>query len=86
MSRFAWAVVLALMLVAGMVGYALADIPDARPSTVDPTHTVHWCVRQGTGPMHAVNAFDETQAAGKTCGQVAAGWDDLYTAPVIPAP
>jgi hypothetical protein len=77
--RLTYALLLAAVLVAGLVGYALADIPDATPSSPDPSHTMYLCVRQGTSQLHAVYVLDKTQ------GNCPAGWDERYVVPAIPA-
>jgi hypothetical protein len=65
------------LLMAG--GQALADIPDATPSTPDPSHTLYLCVRDGTAAMRPVYALD------KSIGNCATGWDEKHAVPAIPA-
>jgi hypothetical protein len=50
MRRLTYALLLAVALVAGMVGYALADIPDTHPSSPDTAHTLYLCVYPIGGP------------------------------------
>jgi hypothetical protein len=63
-------------------GQALASIPDATPSSPDPSHTFRVCVRQGTVPQHAMEALDTAQGTGH-CNS---GWDEKQLVPAIPAP
>jgi hypothetical protein len=49
MRRLIWALLLAAVLLAGLVGYAVADIPDAHPSAPDPEHTFYGCVYPAVG-------------------------------------
>jgi hypothetical protein len=62
MRRLTYALLLAVALVAGAVGYAVADIPDTRPSSPDPAHTFYGCVypKGSTSALQTFYALDKT--------------------------
>lgn len=78
MRRLLVAGALALMLVIGLIVGAWADIPDSRPSVVDPTHTLYGC--------HANNltAYKEFRLLDKSQGNCPFGWREVTFAPVVP--
>jgi hypothetical protein len=87
MRRLMAAVLLAVALVAGMVGYALADIPDTEPSAPDFAHTLHFCVKEGV-ILQVPYAFDRSLAAAQgkpTCAQwLGTGYKDVPVVPAVP--
>jgi hypothetical protein len=80
MRTFWTAAVLALVLLAGVVGYALADVPDATPSTPDPSHTFYVCVTRAPQPYKTWYALDKSQ------GNCPSTTDEKWLVPAIPAP
>lgn len=89
MRRLFWAVVLAVALVGGMVGYALADIPDTQPSTPDPAHTLYFCIKQGS-VVSTAYPFDRSLAVAQgkpTCtAWLGPGWSTVPVVPATPTP
>ena len=78
MRRFAVAVALAMGLVGGVVGYAVADIPDATPSAPDSAHTMYLCVARNPQPYKTVYVLDKSQ------GNCPSGTDERWVVPAIP--
>jgi hypothetical protein len=73
------AALLAVALVAGVVGYALADIPDSRPSLADPEHTFYGCVSpNGTGTNGQIHPFT---ALDKSLGNCPANYTEVRLVP-----
>jgi hypothetical protein len=61
-------------------GQALADIPDAHPSSPDPAHTFYVCVGRNPQPYKALYALDKSQ------GNCPATTDQHELVPAVPAP
>jgi hypothetical protein len=83
------AVILAVALVAGVVGYAVADIPDTEPSAPDPAHTLYFCLKQG-GAITPAYGFDRSLAIAQgkpTCAAwLGPGWSTVPVVPAVPTP
>jgi hypothetical protein len=79
MRRLLVAAMLAVGLLGGVVGYAMADIPDATPSTPDPSHTFYACT-----PANSVNAWRPLYALDKDQGNCPTGWQEVHLVPALP--
>jgi hypothetical protein len=71
-------------------GTALADIPDATPSSPDPSHILAFCYRDSTTPFKQAYLFDLSQGAAQSkpnCETaLGTGWHTVYAEPAIPTP
>lgn len=78
MRRLLVAAALAAMLVLGLVIGAWADIPDATPSTPDPSHTLFLCYSPVPQPMKPVYLLDKSQ------GNCTGGTVQVKAVPAVP--